>query len=448
MGLTGGLKLKKRKETGFTAIYNMLNLPGSTLELLTYSSLKGFMFTVTVAKGEDGGYLDYDGNKFKKDVTRYLLKIAVLSSNNDDYMPSYKNVTKRTESEKSYFDEAVMQQTIWKRSITTGGKTPLCPPVANFSTFGNRDSRYLLHFLISKASSPETKGVLDYLYSDCIISSKSLSTGIIVMPMISNSKTFSDYEDSRGLIARTTRRKLDVVLDDAYIDATAEMIRLFIDIGVLHFDAHMGNVLVYTTTTIDTPKCVVIDFGRASNIMNDDVNDEYLNTKEKKEVRAKKDAFYNRFLQGADKKFDKKFDKKNDKKNFIKEVCEYYRSTDYTKNEKMFGSELEDAESSWLWTYVEDQPDEFLEKVYDKLREIITVTDETGIQAATITRLEKEGRFFNINGKLKDFKVFFPRHLTTSTTTTTTRKRKRKNNSSSSSSKSKSKSKSKSSRSL
>ena len=429
MGLTGGLKLKKRHETGFTAIYNMLNLPGSTLELLTYSSLKGFMFTVTVAKGEDGGYLDYDGNKFKKEVTRYLLKIAMLSSNNDDYMPSYKNVTKRTESEKSYFDEAVMQQTIWKRSITTGGKTPLCPPVANFSTFGNRDSRYLLNFLLSKASSPETKEVLDYLYSECIISSKSLSTGIIVMPMISNSKTFSDYEDARGLIVsdrstRTTGRKLDEVLDDAYIDATAEMIRLFIDIGVLHFDAHMGNVLVYTTNTIDTPKCVVIDFGRASNIMNDDANDEYLNRTEKKEVRAKKDMFYNRFLEGGP-----------GKKNFIKEVCEYYRSTDYTKNEKIFGSELEDAESSWLWTYVEDQPDTFLVKVYDKLKEIITVTKDTGIQAATITRLEKEGRFFNVHGALKDFKFLFPRHKLD---TTTTRKRKR---SLSRSKKSKSKSK-------
>ena len=418
MGTRGGLKLKRRHETGFIAIYNMLNRPGSTLKLLTYTSLKGFIFTVTVAKDEDGGYLDYDGNKFKKDVTSYLLKIAVISSINDGYLPTYRGVTKRTESEESYFDEAIMQQTVWKKSISTGGKSPICPPVANLSLFGNSDSEELLSFLISKTiTSPETKEVLDYMRDTCITPFYGLSIGVIVMPMIQNSKTFNDYSNARALIVptrstRTTDRIVDVVLDEVYIDAAAELIRLFIDIGVLHFDAHIRNVLVYTKID-SSPKCVIIDFGRASNIQ-EDFDDEYMNRKEKEKARANKDVFYDQFFKHG-----------NNKIKFIKKACEYYRSIDFTKNTKIFGTEQTDAQSDWLWIYVAEQPDEFYEKVYDKLKNIITVTEDRGIQAGTITKLEKEGRFFNINGSLQDFKVSFPRP-TNQSQVKTTRKRKAK----------------------
>jgi hypothetical protein len=428
MGLTGGLKLKKKHETGFTAVFNMLNKPGCTLKLLTYSSLKGFLFVVKVANGEDGGYLDYDGSKFKKNVTSYLLKLAVISSKNDGYLPPFRSKTKCTESQESYYDEAVMQQTIWKRSISTGGRSPLCPPVANFSIFSNDDSIHMLDFLLEKAATnpnpnpdpnldTDTMDVLDYLQNKCIKKFWGLRIGVIVMPLIANSRTFSAYKDERALIVsdRITRNTPhgipDVFLDEAYIDATAELLRLFIDIGVIHFDAHSKNVLVHLRAD-SSPKCVVIDFGRASNIL-EDFTDEFLRDKEKEKVRAKKVLFYNRFLEGGD------------KIGFMKDVREYYENVDWVKNMTIFGSDVTSAQSSWVWSYMAEQPDEYLVKVYDKLKDIMTVRADTtaGIQAATIKRLEKEGRFFNVHGNLQDFIVPFP-HTTPPVPVPQTKKRK------------------------
>ena len=174
--ITGGLKLKKVGDTKFAPVFNMLNSTKAKLDLLTYSSLKGFLFVLTVEKG-NAEYADFTGTRLIKNVTSYLLKIAVISPQNDDVLPPFKNVTKCTESEHSYFDEAKLQQTIWNISISTGGRTPTCPSVANFSIFDNDNSKHLLNFLICKASSPKTTEVFEYLLNKCIAVHTTYSIG-------------------------------------------------------------------------------------------------------------------------------------------------------------------------------------------------------------------------------------------------------------------------------
>ena len=129
----------------------------------------------------------------------------------------------------------------------------------------------------------------------------------------------------------------------------------------------------------------------------EDFADEYVTDKEMEKVRAKQVLLSDRFLQGGD------------KIEFIKDVREYYENMDWVKNMSFFGSHLTSAQSDWVWNYMSEQPDEYLVKVYDKLKSILTVTaDVVGIQTATITKLEKEGRFFNVKPDIHDFIVPFP----------------------------------------
>ena len=81
----------------------------------------------------------------------------------------------------------------------------------------------------------------------------------------------------------------------AYAYVTAQIARLFINIGVIHFDLHSGNALIYLSPD-NTIKSLIIDFGRASNIMTD-TDDDYLNVSEKLTMREKKEEFFNRLFK-------------------------------------------------------------------------------------------------------------------------------------------------------
>jgi hypothetical protein len=146
MKQNGGLKLKNpQKYIGkieFTPIMDMINNPSSVLDVLTYKSLKGFMITLDISP-EETEYLGLDiYYKFTKPITSFILKFAVITENNDEELPIYRNINKSSESERSFHDEAKLQQNIWRKSIS-GGRPEVCPPVANFSLFDNTNSNEL-----------------------------------------------------------------------------------------------------------------------------------------------------------------------------------------------------------------------------------------------------------------------------------------------------------------
>ena len=237
----GGLKLKNSSKTGFKAIYDMINSSSSTVNLLTYKSLKGFMFILNVSE-DDSEYLTLNGTQFTKPVTSFILKFAVITPRNDQSLDTYKGRDKSSESKDSYFEEAQLQQQIWKSSII-GGRPEVCPPVANFSLFDNKNSKDLMTFFQSKTTG-DTKDVFDYLFTQ----TNKLPTneiGVIVMPNVEKSATFGDFIDQPngtnfyGLSLNTEYKNM------AYAYVTAQIARLFIAIGVIHFDLHSGNALIY-----------------------------------------------------------------------------------------------------------------------------------------------------------------------------------------------------------
>jgi hypothetical protein len=178
----------------------------------------------------------------------------------------------------------------------------------------------------------------------------------------------------------------------------AELIRLFTDIGVIHFDAHPMNILVFRKES--KLKSVIIDFGRASNLL-DNKADDYLDARQKTQLAEIKKQFYNEFFVirkgGSDK----------EKSEFISRVMKKYQDTDYEKNlEKFMG--IESAQMSWLWDYVDNKPNTqikniFLAKVFDKLEILLTVISDTGVKTANIKKMIKDGHMFDVNGRVTDF---------------------------------------------
>ena len=313
----GGLKLKDTNKTGFTPIIDMINKPSSQMKVLTYSSLKGFMITLDVSE-DDTEYFGLKNGRFEKPVTSYLLKFAVISPNNDEKIPSYKNVKKATESQESFYEEAKLQQNIWTKSIS-GGRPELCPPVANFSLFDNNNSKNLCVFFKNK-SVDKVKDIFDY-FDDLLQLHNDYGLGVLIMPNIQGSLKFGDF-------LRAPVDKVDkAAKNEAYASVSAKVVRLFVEIGVIHFDLHDGNALIYFKP--DGIDSVIIDFGRASNILTSN-NDDYLSPDEKVDARKEKEKFYNQLLSMDPNSPDV------DKKQYILDVLNYVADLDFEKNQQMF----------------------------------------------------------------------------------------------------------------
>ena len=322
----GGLKLKHPEKKGFAPVYEMLN--HGEISLLTGDSLKGFMITLNVPK-EHSEYSGINGTRFTKEVTSFILKLAVITPTNDekleDYVKGTEIIAKHSESKESYFEEAKLQQTIWKRSIA-GGRPEICPSIANFSLFDNTDSIDFLIFLKSKAPPPNLEVAIDYLLRQ--VTNPLWSIGVITMPTIKNSVQFWDFVQDHPLrhqiTTRINKKNMELVTD-AYAHVTAQIVSLFMDIGVIHFDLHMGNALIYQLNGV---KSVIIDFGRASDITNLH-EDEYFSgnpgLEKKKELIKSKKLYYKEFFDLTD-------GSEKDKSAFIIRVLDTIADIDFEKN--------------------------------------------------------------------------------------------------------------------
>ena len=111
----GGAKLKNKEKQGFQPVLDMVNSEGSRIELLTYTSLSGTMFTLSVTRDNSEYFGLSPKGRFSEEITEFILKIVVIT----DYiiaLDPYKeldgdgNVTneyiKNSESEVSFIQEA------------------------------------------------------------------------------------------------------------------------------------------------------------------------------------------------------------------------------------------------------------------------------------------------------------------------------------------------------
>ena len=397
----GGLRLKNPSKTGFKPVYDMIN--SGTLKYFTVSSLKGFMVTLDV-EPEDSEYFNLSStdDRFITPVTSFILKFAILTPDDNTELPSYtdKKGVKRgksSESQDSYYKEAKLQQHIWIESII-GGRPPICPPVANLSMFDKVESEKLLNFLKGKSISytKDLKDIFNYLY-DYVTKNANSGIGVIVMPKIENSFTFDDFYHNND----------DSNRNQAYIKIASEIARLFIAVGVIHFDLHMGNSLLYYEG--NNLKCVLIDFGRASDIYNAQ-EDDYLDEDEKKSLKIKQKKWENTLLTY-------KTDDDDKKAQLIVDILSCISELDKFKNHLLYTyDDVDDYQMDWYEKFHKKANIKVLNKqAFEELYRNFKSDGRRHLRK-TIEDYTKQNMLVNFSsrGSEKDFIFPFPTSIQTS----------------------------------
>ena len=324
-----------REITDIERIRNMLNSPGSTIEMLTCGSAKGFMFEMTV----DPAHSEFS-NPGGERITSFIVKLAVTSQQTDEELDDYEPVNsgtpvgKSTESAESYFQEAKIQQDVWMTTVA-GNRLPISPPIVLFSLFDNENGKNFLTFLNYKVK--KTKSVHTIKYLRRVLRNTDYGFGMIIMSKVLHSDTFESFLDlprNRQASFQDVQVTEDLV-HNVYAKLISKIVRLYIEVGVIHFDLHLKNALIYRQmgNSLDAS---VIDYGRASDVKDNTTND-YLGPAEKRPLHAKSKALHTEVLnlchptKHAPPTSDAKI-------KFISDVIDPLRRLEHERSQQLYGN--------------------------------------------------------------------------------------------------------------
>ena len=328
----------------------MLNSPGASIEMLTCGSAKGFMFEMTVLP-EHSAF--YNPGEERYPITSFIVKLAVTSQQNDedldDYVPINNGtpVEKSTESADSYFQEAKLQQDVWMNTVA-GNRLPISPPIVSFSLFDNQNGRNFLTFLNYKVKKPKSIHTVNYLRT-VLQNPANYGLGMIIMSKVLDSDTFEGFLDEKASFQGV--QITDHVVEDVYAKLFSKIVRLFIEIGVIHFDLHIKNALIYLHRP-NLLNAYIIDYGRASNVKDDTTND-YLGPSEKLPLRKKSEALHTQLLDLCHSRRNTQVST-NDKIKFISNVIETLRTLEHDKSQKLYGNPERYSHNRYQFDWMEE----------------------------------------------------------------------------------------------
>lgn len=343
MNQYGGLQLKvgENQINDFSPIVRMLNSSSMSLTLLSSGSLKGFIYTLTVSE-EDSAYFDLNPQSgfFNIPVTSYILKVVIISETaNEEIQHRYESegngtFEKSTESEESLIYESKIQMAAWQRSVENGNPM-VCPSIANLKIFENNgDSLAFIEYLKQRPNAQnEYTTSLQYLLH-LLSSDIKYRIGVLTMPNIAGSVTYMSFmsrernemDEMRNFLFKMRKKYVSIQL-------VTQIIRLFLQSIVIHFDLHPENALVTTTDQV-----VIIDFGSASDISNG-TNDEFIDEGKKTEYFGVLNNFKTRIISG----------RASNKIETIKDIMKYIisieNSCNYFNMRRLFNTVSENGEA-------------------------------------------------------------------------------------------------------
>jgi hypothetical protein len=405
----GGLKLKIAGTPHLTALINMLTSPGVFISILSVTSLKGFILIFRVEE-EYAEYLMQNDNsgRFIIPVTTYILKLAITNPDEVALEP-YAFSTKITESETSFYNEVLLQQNIWVKSIT-GRKPPICPSIGSFLLFDNSNAKKCLNFLKS-LSENELKSYQNGTANGDALTS--LGRSMPLRHMANNKSHLFTYLLKQISSPRTSNSGLGMILMQNVPDCEtlesflsknissgapysysvvgnararfnnsmslliSQIVRLFIEIGVIHFDLHENNELYGGDSLIK--KWLLIDFGLASNILLK-IPDFYLDVDEKNDAEERKNKFYDDFLDLFSSRGKRGLidDNTEQKRNFIASVMEFLSRIDREKlKEKYYVNPVKENAAEAQANAAADPANQYLQQeLADALAEVAAAEAE------------------------------------------------------------------------
>ena len=339
MGLTEETT-KKRK---------VIQLNNSTeLSILSISSLFGFVFKLTLPDHIRSPFmgLSANGRTFDVPIQEFIIKLVVVSQLKGDtlapisvvngpYVGDHISIPKKPVSEAGFNEEIRIQDYVWAKSVA-GSRTPICPPVeyANiieFSREGNANADKLLtQFNKNLPNGEMERNTIQYLASTIYHRNASgnggyyydnRSLGVVLMPAIPGSQTFYDFSLRTDIAI--------AVVQNVAANIIAQIVRLLIDIQIIHLDLHYANVLVDNKFN-----STIIDFGIASQI-NTDVDDAYFNVGEKMTMKTEIDGFVTEYWKIYRSRASDIESNNKQKRDFIRNVMEYIVNKDANRQARI-----------------------------------------------------------------------------------------------------------------
>ena len=272
---SGGVRQIDLSVSSFFAVLLMICARGATLTLISYSSLKGFVFRLVIPTHLYSQFFTLNPQKtaFNKPVVTLILKFEILSRDEEGLSPlivNGKSYTKVTDRIIDFHNEAKTQQNIYKDTLWPNGH-PTTLSVADFSYFDIAGADILLEKLHGIAD-PSSKVILEYLHAELVSNVSRAQYGYTVYPrhlgMIAMEEASEGFMTIAQIVQSNGNREA-LKFDCLY--AFAENIILFVKLKILNYDCNRSNVMGNPTdidvNTLD--RAELIDFGRILNIRQD-----------------------------------------------------------------------------------------------------------------------------------------------------------------------------------
>jgi hypothetical protein len=273
----GGLLLTKKMPSTFHAIYEMIK-NAREIKPFYMDSLKGFVFILNIDADKSLFYtLNPDRSNIDVKVESIIFKFAFVSDVPRQVEPDLPydgfHIHKESDVMNSVINEVAIQQHIYLESIKNTG-SPIVPGVADFSYFETDQSFVLLDLLVDHCKNAESKQVFTYIKTRLAENPAfPKETDGFKLSLISMENAISYVQLQNVLVGK-------YILEErkhACMATIAQMIRLFLQFGVVHCDAHDGNILVKRNlsgkqagnNTLSSMDAKIIDFGSFINLYDD-----------------------------------------------------------------------------------------------------------------------------------------------------------------------------------
>lgn len=257
------------------ALYHMID-NAEYIRCISYSSLEGFIFTITV--NEDNAVFNglNDKSEFKKPITTVLLKLVLIkrddaSIDNFEFEIEHdKKTKKRATTVDAFNNEIRVQYNVYKNTLNYNN-IPICPSIIYNNVIDMKVK--ILRFLVKIEGKCRQYTIGSEIIGDLIdIYNAPKNTprlGIIGMEFAEDYQTLYSYISDKDDKENSYSDGSVTEANDMYNLQTCEaeckcvssiivnVIRLFISSGIIHLDLHSGNIMINKKLN----KSEIIDFG-------------------------------------------------------------------------------------------------------------------------------------------------------------------------------------------
>jgi len=367
--------------TGLSQAINVDNRIG--LSILSVDSLFGFVFKLTLPDHIQSPFMgpSATGRIFNVPIREFIIKLVVVSKPasenlarisfvNGPYVGDHISIPKKSVSRESLIEEVRIQNYIWKRSVYAS-RPAICPPVeyANIIEFSkegkDKANQMLKQFQQNLPYDQIERTTIQYLANAIYHRNPSgnggyyydnRSLGVVLMPAIPGAQTFYDF-----------RKRTDVAIDvvqNVAANIIAQIVRLLIDIQVIHLDLHYANVLVYADNQSDIGvNSTIIDFGIASQI-NSGTDDAYFNVGEKTLILTEITKFNQDYRKIGKRRASDIEPIDKQKRDFIRSVMNYIAEKDKARYARQGKPE---GQYQLIWTEEYRNNDAIMLSAFDRL---------------------------------------------------------------------------------